>query len=58
MLGPNYDDPVEAELSAAVERAKVEFDEATPENREERKQRLREALHAFQRYIDQKLGAQ
>ena len=58
MLGPNYDDPVEAELSAAVERAKVEFDEATPENREELKQRLREALHAFQRYIDQKLGAQ
>jgi hypothetical protein len=58
MLGPNYDDPVEAELSAAVERAKVEFDEATPENREELKQRLREALHAFQRYIDRRLGAQ
>jgi hypothetical protein len=51
---PDCEDHVEDELRSAVERARAEFDAATPENRDERKERLRNALFAFQRYIDER----
>jgi hypothetical protein len=52
----NTSDPVEEELRAAVERSRAEFDAATPKNRDERKERLRNPLFAFQRYIDERGG--
>jgi hypothetical protein len=44
LFDPNYEDRVEGELRAAVERAQAEFAAATPENRDERKKQFQLAL--------------
>jgi hypothetical protein len=54
MFDPDYEEPVEDELRAAVERALAEFEAAAPENQDGRKQHLLEALHVFHRYISRK----
>jgi hypothetical protein len=54
---PDCEDLVEDELRAADERARAEFDVATPENRDERKERLRNALFALQRHIDERTSS-
>jgi hypothetical protein len=54
MFDPDYEEPVEDELRAAVERALAEFEAAAPENQDGRKLYLLEALHVFHRHISRK----